>query len=68
MPYVNIGEFVAALCDFEVTYSYTHKDPDESDEAAIMRLAARLKDNPSMLQVTTSPMLSLCFALKHSSS
>ena len=74
-PYTDKEDFLAALNDFEVTYSITHKDPNESDEAAIMRLAARLKDNAPMLQVSinncclcllnTQPTATHCQAALH---
>lgn len=50
-PYGSQEEFAEALDRFAAFYKILRKNPNESEEASIMRLAESLATNTSVLQV-----------------
>lgn len=54
-PYTNKSEFTAALDRWAEFYSKLRRDPEEAEEATILRLAEQLSKNATILQVTSFP-------------
>lgn len=50
-PYATQEEFTQALDKFASFYKIVRRDPNESEEAGIMRLAESLANNAGVLQV-----------------
>lgn len=57
-PYASQEEFTDALQKFASFYKVLRRDPHESEEAGILRLAERLASNSTVIQVFKCP---LCF-------